>query len=140
MDELKITRSVELEAPVEDIWPALTDPALLGDWLDAEVELDVGPAGRGRLIERDGVVRTVEVEEVTEARRVTYRWSPEDGSGPASVVRFELEEAVGSTRVIVTETLVPAPGAPTASAVGSRWTMRLVLLGFCLLRAPVAYG
>lgn len=140
MDEVKITRSVEVDASAEDVWPALTDPTLLGDWLDADVELDIGPAGRGRLIERDGVVRTVEVEEVTEARRVTFRWSPEDGSGPASVVRFDLEEAVGSTRVIVTETLVPAPGGPTASAVGSRWTMRLVLLGCYLLRAPVACG
>lgn len=120
MEEIKITRSVEVDASPDDIWPALTDPALLGDWLDADVDFDIGADRRGRLIERDGAVRTVEVEEVTEGRRLTFRWSPEDGRGPASVVQFDLEEAAGSTRVIVTETLIPGPGAPTASAAARR--------------------
>ncbi len=68
----------------------------------------------------------------------TFRWSPQDGSGPASVVEIELEEAVSSTRLTVIETLVHGgAGAPTDCALGVRWTARLVLLGCCLLRAPV---
>jgi uncharacterized protein YndB with AHSA1/START domain len=145
MEETRITRSVELDASTEDVWRALTEPALLGEWLDSDVELDVRPGGEGVIVEADGAVRRARVDEVQPARRLALQWWPEDGSGPSSTVELDLEPTPAGTRVVVTETLVPAIGGPTARAGAApsaldRWGVRLLLLGCCLLRAPVACG
>jgi uncharacterized protein YndB with AHSA1/START domain len=144
MDETRITRTVELDAPAGDVWRAMTEPGLLGEWLDSVVELDVRPGGDGVLVEPDGAVRRARVDEVQPERRLALRWWPEDGSGPPSTVELELEATTGGTRLVVTETL--APGAPSAAPVASaaggadRWGVRFLLLGCCLLRATVACG
>ena len=106
MHETRITRSVELDASVDDVWRAVTEPELLGDWLGSVVELDVRPGGEGVIVEAGGEVRRARIEEVEPARRLALRWWPEDGSGPESTVELELEETVVGTRLVVTETLV----------------------------------
>ncbi len=80
---MEVTREVVLEAPLEEVWDALTDPARLEEWF-AE----------------DGTERDLVVEEVETGRRVAYTW--EDGR-----VAIELEEADAGTRVVVTETGEP---------------------------------
>jgi uncharacterized protein YndB with AHSA1/START domain len=154
MDETRITRTVELDAPAEDVWRALTEPELLGDWLDSVVELDVRPGGVGLIVEPDGAIRRARVDEVQPARRLALRWWPEDGSGPESTVELDLEATPGGTRVVVTETLAsvtsllaptslaPTSLAPRGSTAGvvDRWGVRFLLLGCCLLRATVACG
>jgi uncharacterized protein YndB with AHSA1/START domain len=145
MDETRITRSVDLDAPAADVWQALTEPELLGEWLDSVVELDVRPGGDGTVVDPHGGVRRARVEEVLPARRLALRWWPEDGSGPASTVELDLEATPGGTRLVVTETVVapssgPASASASASVAGSRWGVRFLLLGCCLLRAPVACG
>ncbi|MDQ2825768.1 MAG: SRPBCC domain-containing protein [Actinomycetota bacterium] len=144
--ETRITRSVELDASTADVWRALTEPALLGEWLDSVVELDVRPGGDGVLVDPDGAVRRARVEEVDPARRLALRWWPEDGSGPESTVELDLETTPEGTRVVVTETLVPpaagsastsTSASASASRAAGRWPVRLLLLGCCLLRSPV---
>jgi uncharacterized protein YndB with AHSA1/START domain len=142
MGEVSITRSVELAAQVDDVWEALTSPEQLSGWLDGDVEVDVRPGGEGVIVEPDGFVRSLRVEEVEPARRLALQWWPEDGSGPASTVEMDLQPTPGGTRLVVTETLV-APLRMTARASASlasaRWDLRLVLLGCSLLlRSPVA--
>lgn len=80
---MEVTREVVLEAPVEEVWDALTDPERLEEWF-AE----------------DGEERQLVVEEVETGRRVAYTW--EEGR-----VAIELEEAGDGTRVVVTETGEP---------------------------------
>lgn len=147
MDEARVTRSAELDAPAEEVWRALTEPDLLGDWLESSVDLDVRPGGVGVIVEDDGTVRRALVDEVDPARRLALRWWPDDASGPLSTVEVELEPTPDGTRVVVTETVVvevdegatASPG-PSASIAGGRdrWAERFVLLGCCLLRTPVA--
>ncbi len=143
MDAPRITRSIELEAPADVVWRALTEPELLGEWLGDLVELEVRPGGEGLIVEPDGAVRRALVDEVDCERRLALRWWPQDGDGPESTVELDLEStADGCTRVVVTETVVaPASQSPQASvAAGARWSVRLLLLGCCLLRVTVACG
>lgn len=117
MDSTRISRSVELDASADDVWRALTDPALPADWLDV-VELDVRPGGAaGLIVEGDGAVRRARVEEVQPARRLALCWCPADGEGPAPAGELDLEET------------------PTGTP---RWRVRFPLLGGCLVRAAVS--
>ncbi|CAA9248989.1 MAG: hypothetical protein AVDCRST_MAG76-2174 [uncultured Acidimicrobiales bacterium] len=142
MGQLSITRSVELEAPVDHVWEAVTTPALLSRWLDGAVDLDVRPGGEGTIIEPDGAVRRAQVEEVEPARRLALQWWPEDGSSPASRVELDLEPTPGGTRLLVTETVLNETSITMSArvATSARWDIRLLLLGCSLLRSPVACG
>jgi uncharacterized protein YndB with AHSA1/START domain len=72
-----------LEAPVEEVWDALTDPDRLEEWFT-----------------EDGEQRELVVEELETGRRVAYSW--EEGR-----VAIEVEEVDDGTRVVVTETGEP---------------------------------
>ena len=80
---MEVTREVVLEAPLDEVWEALTDPDQLEEWFT-----------------EDGEDRELVVEEVERGRRVAYTW--DDGS-----VEIELEESDDGTRVVVTETGEP---------------------------------
>ena len=77
---MEVRREVVLEAPLEEVWEALTDPAQLEEWF---------------------AVPDVAVEEVEPGRRVAYELEE-------SRVAIELEEVEEGTRVLVTETGEPA--------------------------------
>jgi uncharacterized protein YndB with AHSA1/START domain len=83
---MEVTREVVLDAPVEVVWDALTDPERLEEWF-AE----------------PGVL----VEEIERGRRVAYELDE-------SRVAIEVEEVAGGTRVLVTETGEPAWNAVAA--------------------------
>jgi len=141
MGEVSITRSVELDAAVDDVWQAVTTPELLSGWLEGDVEVDVRPGGDGVLVEPDGAVRRMRIEEVEPTRRLALRWWPEDGSGPASTVELDLLPTPAGTRLVVTETLLerhPVRASASVAIAASRWDLRLVLLGCSLLGAPLA--
>lgn len=84
-----VERTVEIEAPADEVWEALTDDARLAEWLD-----DGGAHRRGG------------VEESIPGERLTFRWY-EGTTG--SRVTFAIEEIDGHhTRLTVTETLLLA--------------------------------
>jgi uncharacterized protein YndB with AHSA1/START domain len=80
---MEVTREVVVEAPLDEVWDALTDPDQLEEWFS-----------------EDGEERELVLEEVETGRRVAYTW--EEGS-----VAIELEEVGDGTRVVVTETGEP---------------------------------
>ena len=80
---MEVTREVVLEAPLDEVRDALTDPAQLEEWFS-----------------EDGEERVLVVEEVETRRRVAYTW--DDGN-----VAIEIEEVERGTRVVVTETGEP---------------------------------
>ena len=131
----EVTRSVDLDAAVDDVWRAVTDPDERALWLD----------------DPDAVSRRVRVDEATPGERLVWTWWQPGDEGDASTVSVVLSPlATGGTRVIVTESLpafapVQAHARASASA-GARataislWAARLVGLELVLVggRVPVA--
>jgi uncharacterized protein YndB with AHSA1/START domain len=116
----EVERAIDLDAPTEAVWSALTEDDALSHWFGGPVELDVVPGGGGRFEGDGGEVRRALVEEVEAERRLSFRWwAEDDDDGPVSTVTFELTEVAGATRLVVTE--------------------RALLLG-CGLRASASLG
>ncbi len=99
-----VDREVDLDAPPDEVWPAITDPARLGAWLDADVELDVRPGGEGRFTFPDGEVRHALVHEVDPGRELSFSWwRPVTGASDPSTVTFTLVPVDGGTVLRVRE-------------------------------------
>jgi uncharacterized protein YndB with AHSA1/START domain len=106
--ETEVERRVELAAPVDEVWAALTNRARLSTWVGGSVEeLDLRPGGRGLVRRSDGAVRRLVVDAVEPERRLALRWWPfEDGfpqAGRGTRVEFDLEPSGSGTRLRVVE-------------------------------------
>jgi uncharacterized protein YndB with AHSA1/START domain len=112
-----VRREVVFEAPLEEVWRALTQAERLGEWFANDVEFDVRPGGSGVFRWDDGSVRHAVVEEVEEEGRLAFRWSDEDGA--ESRVELVLEGAPDGTRLTVTET---ATADVQASSLAGEWS------------------
>jgi uncharacterized protein YndB with AHSA1/START domain len=115
----RIERELELPAPSDEVWEAVTDPERLGEWLADEVSFDLRPGGDASF--RDGdTLRRGWVEEVSppetgaDEGRLAFWWAT--GDEPATRVELILEPAPGGTRLRVVETrpleLVDSIGSP----------------------------
>jgi uncharacterized protein YndB with AHSA1/START domain len=103
----RIERELELPAPSDEVWEALTDPERLANWLADEVSFDLRPGGDASF--RDGdTFRRGWVEEVSPpdnesaGGRLAFWWASDDE--PATRVELILEPAPGGTRLRVVET------------------------------------
>jgi uncharacterized protein YndB with AHSA1/START domain len=96
---MEITREIELDAPPDEVWEALTDEDKLAEWFANDVELDAEPGGEGVFRWDDGEERRAVVEEVEPERRFVFTWDE-------SRVVIELEEIPVGTRVTVVESPV----------------------------------
>lgn len=134
MDEDSISRSIDIAAPPERVWRALTDHREFGQWF--RVNLD-GPFAVGE--ETTGAMTWPGFEgapwrsrtEVMDApHRFVFRWPvPEDAPGAVwSEVAFTLEPAPGGTRLTVVESgLAALPEEKRRSVLrdnGEGWTMQ----------------
>ncbi|HET8618894.1 MAG TPA: SRPBCC domain-containing protein [Acidimicrobiales bacterium] len=89
MDD-QVTRSVDLDASVEDVWQAVADPAERAGWLDDE----------------DARSRHVRVDESAPGERLVWTWWRPGDEGDASTVSVVLAPLDGGrTRLVVTERL-----------------------------------
>src|SRR5262245_19198043 len=124
MAEDQVTRSVDLDADVDDVWRAVADPDERALWLD----------------DPDARARRVRVDEVTggdTARRMVWTWWHPGDEGDASTVSVVVAPRTGGgTRVVVTEQLVapaPAPRRASASATAGFRSRTAVLWGHRML-------
>jgi uncharacterized protein YndB with AHSA1/START domain len=111
----RIDRSVEINAPVERVWRALTDAAEISRWFDVAIE---GEYAQGRDVwmtsthpDYAGMRFRVRVTEMTPPKRLVWRWHPgavdpnvDYSREPETTVTFSLEPAAGGTRLSVAET------------------------------------
>ena len=109
-----------IEAPPDDVWGFMVDPAALSVWFGADAWLEPETDGRVSFRFADGSVRRGVVEQVERSRRLTWRWREHRGAGfsleigDASRVTIELEPVADGTLVRITET--PAIAASRGAA------------------------
>jgi uncharacterized protein YndB with AHSA1/START domain len=125
-DAEQVRRSVELDAAPAEVWDALTEEALLGEWLADEVELEAEPGGEIVCRYADGEERRGEVELVEEAERLAWKWRREGGA--PSRVELVLDAVADRTRLTIIETATVFETAPFGAAgplllagAGSTW-------------------
>jgi uncharacterized protein YndB with AHSA1/START domain len=132
MTDLTTTNSVAIDAPIEEVWAALTKPELIKRWffgVDTETDWSVG----GRLIHR-GEYQGKPYEDKGEIvqfdppkRLVHTHWSDVSGMPDApehyEEVTWALAERGGSTELVVSERNLPSEQAKAASE--ESWKMAL---------------
>lgn len=97
-----IELSWDLPHPPEKVWRALTEPALLAQWLlPTDLELSVGRPFRFKAEPTqwwDGIVDS-EVIELEAGRRLKYAWRTAGPKGLDSTVTWTLMPTAGGTRL-----------------------------------------
>jgi uncharacterized protein YndB with AHSA1/START domain len=124
-----VERALDMDVAMDELWRMISDADELATWLADEVDVEVVPGGRGRIVD-DDVTYDVEVEEVTTGERVVWWWAPIDPLDDAEPSRVELTISPTPTggRLTIIES---RPAATVASlwADGpmSRWEVRSAL-------------
>lgn len=116
MDTLSITRSVDIHAPRDRVWAAVTTADLLARWFPQAIELDMRVGGQG-VMTFDGYGSfAFEIAEIDPQDHVAFRWASAPGetdlSKGSTLARFTLSDIPGGTRVTVDESgfeLLPDP-------------------------------
>lgn len=135
VSEDTVVQEITIRGSAERIFTALTDPRQLATWWGVEgrfqarqAECDVRPGGKWRMsVEApigSGRFTVVSGEYVTIDRPhlLVYTWLRENF--PESVVRWDLEESGGETRVRLTHSGL----TPEAARVHTGWPMILSML------------
>lgn len=109
-DAFSVRRTVRIDAPVEKVWAAVTEPQHISRWF-GEARLDAD--GVGTLSWPDHGAIPVRVEAMDAPRMVSYRWSNDDAAGDlpvavdeqrSTVFTFTLEALAHGTELTVVET------------------------------------
>jgi uncharacterized protein YndB with AHSA1/START domain len=104
----RIERTVELAAPPDKVWAALTTAEGLSAWFGDEATIDLRPGGAARMTwAAEGFTARMRVERVEEPRVFGYTWGiyglPQDDPR-RTYVEFTLEPRGAGTRLTVVET------------------------------------
>ena len=112
-----VTREVDLPAEPGEVWRSVTEPDQLGDWLEADVELDPRPGGSGSFRFADGEVRRALVRDVEPGRRLAFMWWPLTGAdvGRTTTVTITIEPCEVGSRL----RLVESPRARARARAGA---------------------
>ena len=99
----RLERRIEVGAPRERVWSALTAPAELLSWFptrEAEVDLRVGGEMR---FTWDGSADEAVIDVLEPPSRFVFRWRPEGRDRPHTTVEITLREIPGGTEVVLAE-------------------------------------
>jgi uncharacterized protein YndB with AHSA1/START domain len=108
-----IERDILIEAPVDVVWRAITEPSQISNWFSDAAELDLKPGGEGALTFTDKArnrptVARISVQSVEPPRTFAYRWLHPEGEQARTdnsvLVEFTLTPEGDGTRLRVTET------------------------------------
>lgn len=114
----KIEKRMELRAPVERVWRAVTDHREFGEWFRVALEAPfvAGETARGRILHPgyEHVVWEARVQKMEPQRLFSFTWphaktldkagySPDYAGEPRTLVEFRLEPTATGTLLTVTE-------------------------------------
>jgi uncharacterized protein YndB with AHSA1/START domain len=106
-------RETLIEAPVEVVWRAISQPEHLAGWFCDAAVLEPRPGGKGALTFGDRATHTpvtapIVVQRLDPLHALAFRWLQPDGAdavpGNSLEVELSLASELGQTRVRVTET------------------------------------
>ena len=97
-----VEKRLELDAPLDRVWSAISDPAQISQWFSDRCDLDLRPGGRGHFDWENHGVYPVRVDEVDPPTRLVWTWNHEPGT--------EVEEGISTT---VEWMLAPREGGGT---------------------------
>jgi uncharacterized protein YndB with AHSA1/START domain len=120
-DGTRITRTVETDLEVDELWSLVADGDGWARWMVDEAAVEVAPGSAGTVVD-DGVARSVRIDELDE-HRVAFTWWPDARPELVSAVELVVLPAVGGSQLRVTEISMSA-GTVSASA----WDVRMMLL------------
>ncbi|HEX5937555.1 MAG TPA: SRPBCC domain-containing protein [Actinomycetota bacterium] len=99
----EVRRQIEIGAPRERVWSALTRPEELLRWFPTEqAHLDLRPGGVAGFVSEESADEAV-VEVVEPPVRFVFRWRPAGLDRPYTTVSFTLEETRDGTRLTLVE-------------------------------------
>jgi uncharacterized protein YndB with AHSA1/START domain len=126
-----VKAEIEIEAPPDRVFQALTNPTELAAWWGSDDmyrthdwTIDLRPGGRWSALARgaDGSNMTIDGEffEVDPPRRLVYTWRPSWDDYAVTTVRYDLVPIASGTRLTVTHTGF-ADRALAATGTGEGW-------------------
>jgi uncharacterized protein YndB with AHSA1/START domain len=110
----RIVKTVDLAAPVERVWRALTDSREFGEWFRVKLESPFVPGKptRGHILHPgyEHIVMEALVERIEPQTLFSFRWHPyaidpavDYSKEPTTLVEFRLEPTARGCRLTVTE-------------------------------------
>jgi uncharacterized protein YndB with AHSA1/START domain len=101
----EVRRTIEIRAPRDRVWAALTGPEELMHWFPTQhAAVDLRPGGLASFVWDESADEAV-VEVVEPPGRLVFRWRPAGTDRPHTTVSFTLEEIDGtSTGLTLVET------------------------------------
>ena len=111
----RIDRTIDIQAPPERVWRALTDAAELSSWFKVEIEGPIAPGAEiwmtSLMPGHEGTRFPVRIVELTPPRRMVWQWPPGEvdpgadySRDPRTTVTFTLEPSTQGTRLTLSET------------------------------------
>lgn len=103
----KIEREISIQAPIATVWDVITKPEYISQWFGSQVEIDVRPGGKGKLIWSEDVEAPLEIVEVEKPHRFSFLWIAPDEETKATqqqtLVAFRLTEDGAQTKLYFIE-------------------------------------
>jgi uncharacterized protein YndB with AHSA1/START domain len=122
--QFTVRRTIQIAAPVEKVWSAVTQPEHISQWFGKAVFDGSGVGARGTLTFPDYGAVPIRVEALDAPRMVAYRWGNDDALGSlpdavddahSTVFTFTLEPVSNGTRLTVVETGFEHTSDPAAN-------------------------
>lgn len=103
----QIEREILIEAPIDVVWRAITEPDQIEQWFCADAALEQNSGGGGRMVFENGPAYVLEVVAFEPPVRLAYRWLRGESAAArpenSTLVTFTLHDEAGSTRLRVVE-------------------------------------